>query len=472
MDLQNQKLPVPSIDLGVTSMPTPHLFRGALSANGLVQLLRFSTPFRALNEQGVFAEIQDLDRADDLTVAKVEEAITAQHRDRLPTGMALLYRGRSEFELLPEETTRKLRRERSLDAAATEQQLNTPRLLSAESVVMCSSRNQGLSRRVLHQLGGEPGKLLVGQFANSETRIEIQESVRDKHVFVMAAMEAPVNEGILNLVLLVQALKLADARRITVLMPYFAYSRQDRKADLRAPVSARCIADLLQQQGAHQIVTVDLHASQIEGFFGGPFENLSGLHQMIPSVLAAEGSELVIVSPDEGGSKRAARFARLCERTSGQFAPVITMSKFRAGPGVEPVVKLTAGPEVLAGKTCVIVDDMIDSGGSIRAASIALKELGAKRVIVCAAHGIFSQNAVERLQSGKALVRGEQVQSIDSVYVTDTQRLPVPRSKFLQVVSIAPLLKEVIVRLDQPQGSLQELRERVDLGVLLPIIDG
>jgi ribose-phosphate pyrophosphokinase len=127
---------------------------------------------------------------------------------------------------------------------------------------------------------------------------------------------------------------------------------------------------------------------------------------------------------------------------------------------------------VLAGKTCVIVDDMIDSGGSIRAASIALKELGAKRVIVCAAHGIFSQNAVERLQSGKALVRGEQVQSIDSVYVTDTQRLPVPRSKFLQVVSIAPLLKEVIVRLDQPQGSLQELRERVDLGVLLPIIDG
>lgn len=340
------------------------------------------------------------------------------------------------------------------------------RPLSDCSVLFNLPGTEGLGGRLRDSLSTNSGNILAGKFPSSETRIEIHESVRDRHAFVVASMGAPVNESLVNSMLIVQALKLADAKRITLVLPYFPYARQDRKVDERPPISAKAVADIFKTMGAHQIVTVDLHATQVEGFFDGPFENLSGLNQIVPHVIAEEGGDLVVVSPDAGGAKRAEIFARQVERLSDTFAPLVVMSKFRPGPAASPIVTLSAGPEILSEKTCVLVDDMIDTGGSIVAAATALKEKGAARVIVCATHGVFSDSAVERL-AGARLSDGRSV--VDKIYVTDTLVYEGPTSDILRVVSIAPLLAEAISRLDQPMGTLRTLNDRTDLGDLLPV---
>lgn len=339
-----------------------------------------------------------------------------------------------------------------------------PRPLSEHSVLFNLPGAEGLGARLSKSLATSSGQIVIGRFPNSETRIEIHESVRDRHAFVVASTGAPVNESLLDAVLMVQALKLADARRITVVLPYFPYSRQDRKADTRPPISAKAVTDIFKAMGAHQIVTVDLHATQVEGFFDGPFENLSGLNQLVPHVISEEGSDLVVVSPDAGGAKRAENFARQAERISTKFAPLLVMSKFRPGPVAAPLVTLSAGPEILAGKTCVLVDDMIDTGGSTVAAATALKEKGAARVIVCATHGVFSNAAVERLAVARLK---DGTRAIDRVFVTDTLPYSGPPHEILRTVSVAPLLAEAISRLDQPMGTLRSLKERTDLGQLL-----
>jgi ribose-phosphate pyrophosphokinase len=265
--------------------------------------------------------------------------------------------------------------------------------------------------------------------------------------------------------LLVQALKLADAARITVFLPYFPYSRQDRKADTRPPISAKLVTDTLKIAGANQIVTVDLHATQVEGFFDGPFENLSGLGQIVAPLIASEGGNLIVVSPDAGGAKRAELFARSVEKISGTFTPLVVMSKCRPAPDTPPQVTLSVGPELLQGRTCILVDDMIDTGGSIVAAATALKEKGAARVVVCATHAVFSNNAEERMRHA---LTSEGKRAIDQIFITDTLPLANGPSELTRVISVAPLLAEAIHRLDQPMGTLRELKERTDLGVALP----
>lgn len=338
--------------------------------------------------------------------------------------------------------------------------------LSAEAIVLTGNPgNGGLAARVCGLLGASPGALILDHFPNSETRIEIHESVRNRHAFVIAQTDAPVNERFMETVLLVQALKLADVERISVVLPYFPYSRQDRKADTRPPISAKVVTDMLKVAGAHQIVTVDLHATQVEGFFDGPFENLSGLTQLVRPLLSREGDDLVVVSPDAGGAKRAEMFSRHVEKLSGKFTPLVIMSKFRAAPETPPRVTLSAGPELLNGRVCVLVDDMIDTGGSIIAAAKALKEQGAARVVVCASHAVYSNGAEEKMAS--ALTPSGAV-AIDGVYVTDTLPLATASNGLTQVVSVAPLIAEALARLDQPMGTLRDLRERDDLGIVLP----
>jgi ribose-phosphate pyrophosphokinase len=307
--------------------------------------------------------------------------------------------------------------------------------------------------------------MILEQFPNSETRIEILESVRNRHAFVVAESGAPVNERFMETLLLVQALKLADAARITVFLPYFPYSRQDRKADTRPPISAKLVTDTLKIAGANQIVTVDLHATQVEGFFDGPFENLSGLGQIVAPLIASEGGNLIVVSPDAGGAKRAELFARSVEKLSGTFTPLVVMSKCRPAPDTPPQVTLSVGPELLQGRTCILVDDMIDTGGSIVAAATALKEKGAARVVVCATHAVFSNNAEERMRHA---LTSEGKRAIDQIFITDTLPLANGPSELTRVISVAPLLAEAIHRLDQPMGTLRELKERTDLGVALP----
>lgn len=341
---------------------------------------------------------------------------------------------------------------------------NRARALSQHSVIFTPGGMGQLGERVTTALGASSAPLILSKFPNSETRIEVHESVRDRHAFVIASMGPPINDAFVDTVLLVQALKLADAARITVVLPYFPYSRQDRKADIRPPISAKAITDIFKVVGAHQIVTLDIHATQIEGFFDGPFENLSGLNQLVPVVLEEEAGELVVVSPDAGGAKRAENFARRIEGQSGRFTPLVVMSKFRPGPDIPPVVTLNVGKDMLAGKTCVLVDDMIDTGGSIIAAAEALKEAGAARVIVCATHAVFSNNAVEKMAT-KTTAGGSR--TIDRVFVTDTLPTTDDYCGFVRVVTVAPLLAEAILRLDQSMGTLRELKERTDLGQLV-----
>jgi len=343
-------------------------------------------------------------------------------------------------------------------------QQSPSRHLSTQSVIIAPGIADQLTKRLCERMETANAKMTVAKFPNSETRIEIHESVRDRHAFVVSRICAPVNDSLLETILLIQALKLADARRITVVLPYFPYARQDRKADTRPPISAKAVTDILRVVGAHQIVTVDIHATQIEGFFDGPFENLSGLNQIVRPLIEAEGSDLVIVSPDAGGAKRAEKFARQVEHLCGTFAPLVVMSKFRPGLTTQPVVTLSVGEEFLTNKTCVLVDDMIDTGGSIIAAATALKERGAARVIVCATHGVFSNEAMTRLANAKT---ASGVTTIDGVFVTDTLPISDAPENF-RIVSIAPLIAEAIQRLDRPMGTLHELKERTDLGQMLP----
>ncbi len=411
--------------------------------------------------------IKNLDAQGISTQILAEKALSTDKSTFCPPGLAYLYVGRNRFEAVPRATAEALQDERLRDSLKNTKNLGRTPRLSQNSVVFFGPGNPAFADRLCAQLGTAKGNLILDRFPNSETRIEILESVRDRQAFVVAHMSGSVNESLMETTLLVQALKLADARRITVILPYFGYSRQDRKADTRPPISAKVVTDILKAQGAHQILTVDLHATQVEGFFDGPFENLFGLSQIVAPLIKDEGDQLVVVSPDAGGSKRAEKFAREVERCSGSFTPLVVMSKFRSGPSVPPTVTLTAGEELLKGKTCVLVDDMIDTGGSMIAAARALKARGAGRVILCASHGIFSENAIDRLQRAEFEDKGRSVPLVDRIYVTDTLPLHRARNDSLRVVSIAPLVAEAIVRLDQPLGSLRELRNRNDLGELL-----
>ncbi len=335
--------------------------------------------------------------------------------------------------------------------------------ISTHSVILSPSSSGDLAERVCAELGTTKAKIILDSFPNSETRIEVHESVRNRHAFIVASIESPVNQGVMETVLLAQALKLADAKRITVVLPYFPYARQDRKTDTRPPISAKAITDILKVVGVDQIVTIDLHATQIEGFFNGPLENLSGLNQLVEPLIKEVGSELIVVSPDAGGAKRAEKFARQIEKLTNNFTPLVVMSKFRPGPGVPPQVTLSCGEEFLSGKTCVLVDDMIDTGGSIIAAAESLKAKGVARVIVCASHGVFSNEAVFKMKT--ASFNAEP--TIDQIFVTNTLPIKEKPSDFLKIVSISTLLAEAIARLDQPMGTLSSLKERTDMGYLL-----
>jgi ribose-phosphate pyrophosphokinase len=412
-------------------------------------------------------EIKNLDAETMETLAIAEKKISAE----LLYGdlQAAVHVGRNKFDILPYEQARRLQIERILDERSEAKSRSVEPVLSEDAVVFTGSSGNRLGNRVTALLGTQNGSLVLDRFANSESRIEVLESVRDRSAYIIMPMTAPVNEAVMETAFLVQAMALADARRITVVLPYFAYSRQDRKADTRPPISAKAFASILKSMGADHIVSVDLHARQVEGFFDGPFDNLEGLHQLVLPITKQEGSGLVVVSPDAGGSKRAQKFAEKVQEHTGEFAPLVVMSKFRQGPGVDPIVTFTVGGDFLKGKTCVLVDDMIDTGGSIIAAAKALKEQGAERVIVAASHGIFSNGAVKRMREATISDGDNSRPVVDKLFVTDSLPQVEPRSSFFQVVSIAPLIAEAIRRLDEPRGTLGPLQSRIDLGNTLPV---
>jgi ribose-phosphate pyrophosphokinase len=289
-----------------------------------------------------------------------------------------------------------------------------------------------LARKVAEAAGVELGYSHVSSFADGEIQIEIHESVRGQNVFVIQSTCPPVNQSYMELFIMVDALKRASAAQITAVIPYFGYARQDRKVAPRAPISAKLMADLLTTAGVDRVVSVDLHATQIQGFFNGPVDHLFA----VPTLARAWreqlgiGADFVAVSPDAGGVERTRAFAKRIESS------LAIIDKRRSGPNEAKALHLIGD---VANKTAVIIDDMIDTAGTLTQGVDSLIKNGAKRVFAVATHPVLSGPAIARIKESP----------IEKVWVTDTVPLSEAAKacgKF-EVVSVAPLLAEAIKRI-------------------------
>ncbi|GAB78004.1 ribose-phosphate pyrophosphokinase [Austwickia chelonae] len=300
-----------------------------------------------------------------------------------------------------------------------------------KSLMVLSGRaHPTLAEEVATGLGIHVVPTTAYEFANSEIYVRFEQSVRGSDAFCIQSHTAPINEWMMEHLIMVDALKRASAKRITVVLPFYGYARQDKKHRGREPISARLMADLFKAAGADRLICVDLHTAQIQGFFDGPVDHLQALPLLSDYVMERYGQEdLAIVSPDAGRIKVAEQWSK---KLGG--APLAFIHKTRdiSRPN-QSVANRVVGD--VTGRTCILVDDMIDSGGTICQAADALVKAGAKSVVIAATHAIFSDPAVDRLKSSVAR----------EVIVTNTLPIP-PEKQFekLQVLSIAPLISQAI----------------------------
>jgi ribose-phosphate pyrophosphokinase len=298
--------------------------------------------------------------------------------------------------------------------------------------IFSGNSNVEFARKVAQSAGVELGHCDIGRFADGEVQVEIHESVRGCNVFLIQSTCPPVNENYMEMFMILDALKRASASEITLVMPYYGYARQDRKVAPRAPISAKCVAELIGVSGANRLVVVDLHASQIQGFFSGPVDHLFA----IPTLARAwrekmgHGEDYVIVSPDSGGVERARAFAKRIEST------IAIIDKRRTGPNEAKAYHLIGD---VKGKTAVILDDMIDTAGTLVQAVDSLLKHGAKKVFAVATHPVLSGPALTRLQES----------AVEKIWVTDTIPLKeaAKSSPKFEVISMAPVVAEAIRRI-------------------------
>jgi len=303
------------------------------------------------------------------------------------------------------------------------------------------SSNKPLAEEISKAAGIEISDVNVVEFADGEITVNIEESVRGHHVFIIQSTSNPANRHLMELLILADALKRASAKSVTVIMPYYGYSRQDRKSKSRQPITAKLIADMLRVAGINRLICMDLHAAQIQGFFDVPIDNFPA------TPLLADYFEhykkvdnMVVVSPDHGGVTRARIFARILD------APLAIIDKRRPEPNKAEVMNIIGDVQ---GKNAIMVDDIIDTGGTIIAGVNALKEAGAQDVYVAATHGVFSGDAVERLQES----------AVKQVVVTDTICLPADvkqKAPKITQLSIGPLLGLSILHIikDEPISQI------------------
>ncbi|MDD5475304.1 MAG: ribose-phosphate pyrophosphokinase [Syntrophales bacterium] len=284
---------------------------------------------------------------------------------------------------------------------------------------------------ICRKLGVAMGKANVSTFSDGETRVEINENVRGMDVFVIQSTCNPVNLSLMELLVIIDALKRASADRVTVVMPYYGYARQDRKAAPRAPITAKLVADLLTTAGASRILSVDLHAGQIQGFFNIPVDNLYAMNILLEYLKTTYTDSNVVVSPDTGGVVR----ARALARRFGQ-ATLAIVDKRRDDPNESEVMNIVGD---VKGKRAIIIDDMIDTAGTVVQAADALLNEGASEVIACCTHPVLSGPAIDRIQAS----------SIREVIVTDT--IPLHEKALacdrIRVLTISSLISEAIKRI-------------------------
>ncbi|MFM7972355.1 MAG: ribose-phosphate pyrophosphokinase, partial [Betaproteobacteria bacterium] len=271
------------------------------------------------------------------------------------------------------------------------------------TVLFTGNANPTLAQEIATHLGVDLGKAHVGRFSDGEVTVEIQQNVRARDVFVVQPTCAPTNENLMELMIMVDALKRASARRITAVIPYFGYARQDRRPrSTRVPISAKVVANLLETVGVERVLTMDLHADQIQGFFDIPVDNIYASPVLLSDLKSKNYRDLVVVSPDVGGVVR----ARALAKQLGCDLAII--DKRRPAANVSEVMHVIGEIE---GRNCVIMDDMIDTAGTLVKAAEVLKERGAKKVYAYCTHPIFSGPAIDRISKGDAL---------DEVVVTNT----------------------------------------------------
>jgi len=301
-------------------------------------------------------------------------------------------------------------------------------------ILFSGNANRALSQEIADYLGIPLGEAEVSRFADGEILVQIFENVRGADVFVIQPTCRPVNENLMELLVIIDALKRASAWRVTAVMPYYGYGRQDRKVQPRVPITAKLVADLLTAAGVQRVLTMDLHAGQIQGFFTTPVDHLFAAPVLLQYFQERMLGDAVVVSPDAGGVERARAFAKRLD-TSLAF-----IDKRRTGPNEAKVMHIVGEVE---GRDVIIVDDMIDTGGTLTQAVPALLEKGAKRIFASCTHPVLSGPAVERIE-GSAL---------EEVVVTNTIPLPEDRvSKKLTVLSVAPLLGEAISRIHKEES--------------------
>lgn len=296
--------------------------------------------------------------------------------------------------------------------------------------IFSGNSNVSLAEKICNNLGVPLGKASVTTFSDGETRVEINENVRGMDVFIIQSSCPPVNVTLMELLIMIDAMKRASADRITAVIPYYGYARQDRKVAPRAPITAKLIADLITTAGAQRVLAMDLHAGQIQGFFNIPVDNLFATPVLLDYLKKKFQDDIVIVSPDTGGVERARAFG------SRLGASLAIIDKRREGPNEAQVMNIIG---YVRGKRVIILDDMIDTAGTVVQAATALKEAGALEVSVCATHPVLSGSAIDRLEKS----------DIKEVIVTDTIPLH-PRAqtcKSIKVLSVASLLSEAVRRI-------------------------
>ena len=298
-------------------------------------------------------------------------------------------------------------------------------------MVFTGNANPKLAADVVKRLNISLGRANVGRFSDGEITVEIQEHVRGKDVFILQSTCAPSNENLMELLVMVDALKRASATRITAAIPYFGYSRQDRRVrSARVPIAAKLVADLLTAAGVHRVLTMDLHAEQIQGFFNIPVDNIYSLPIMLADVWKKDFKNLMVVSPDVGGVVRARALAKRLE------CDLAIIDKRRPKANVSEVMNIIGEVD---GRTCVIMDDMVDTAGTLCKAAAALKKNGAKRVLAYCVHPVLSGAAVSRINDSE----------LDELVVTDTIPLSVEAqaSSRIRQLSVADVLAETIRRI-------------------------
>jgi ribose-phosphate pyrophosphokinase len=298
--------------------------------------------------------------------------------------------------------------------------------------LLTGNANQPLAKAIADYLEMPLTQASVRRFADEEVFVEIHENVRGEDVFVIQSTGFPANDNLMELLIMIDALRRASAKRITAVVPYFGYARQDRKPGPRTPISAKLVANIITTAGADRVLSIDLHAGQIQGFFDIPTDNLYGAPVMSADIQARFGDKnIMVVSPDVGGVVRARALAKRLNN-----APLAIVDKRREKAGESEVMNIIGDVE---GRFCIIVDDIVDSAGTLCNAAAALKEAGAERVVAYVTHGVLTGGAVARVEGSE----------LTELVVTDSIQPPesVADAKKIRLLSVAPLLAEAITRI-------------------------